>query len=153
MIDFSIAIMSTTPGTKKNEITETKAYGTAQVREVLDINKFAKHIKEHGSPFTKGTIKAVLEDAVCCLREQMLCGNKVVLGDLGGFYPELATEGAVTVDEFTVNNIKEVKVRWCPGDKFKDLRADAEFNLVPTRLQQAAQKKVITNQETIQGME
>ena len=92
MIDYSIAIMSTTPGTKKNEITETKAYGTAQVREVLDINKFAKHIKE-------------------------------------------------------------VNVRWCPGDKFKDLRADAEFNLVPTRLQQAAQKKVITNQETIQGME
>jgi len=153
MIDFAIAIMGTKPGTKKNEIQETKAYGTAQVREVLDINKFAKHIKEHGSPFTKGTIKAVLEDAVSCLREQMLCGNKVVLGDLGGFYPELATEGAVTVDEFTTDNIKEVNIRWCPGKDFKNLREEATFNLVPTRLQQAAQKKVITNQETIQGME
>ena len=153
MIDYSIAIMSTTPGTKKNEITETKAYGSAQVRETLDVDKFAEHICSHGCAYDKGDVIAIMSKVVGCIREQILAGNKVVLGDLGGFYAELATEGAVTVDEFTVNNIKEVKVRWCPGDKFKDLRADAEFNLVPTRLQQAAQKKVITNQETIQGME
>ena len=153
MIDFSIAIMSTTPGTKKNEITETKAYGTAQVRETLDLDKFADHICSHGCAYDKGDVVAILTKVVTCMREQILAGNKIVLGDLGGFYPELATEGAVTVDEFTVNNIKEVNVRWCPGEKFKDLREDAQFNLVPTRLQQAAQKKVITNQETIQGME
>ena len=57
MIDYAIAIMGTTPGTKKEQITETKAYGTAQVREVLDIDKFVKHVSEHNCPFSPGTIK------------------------------------------------------------------------------------------------
>jgi len=76
-----------------------------------------------------------------------------VLADLGGFYPELATEGAVTVEDFTTDNIKAVNVRWAPGDSFKDLRQEATFNRVPSREMQAQQQKVITNQETIQGME
>ena len=40
MINYSIVVMGTTPGTKKENIQETKAYGTAQCSEVLDINKF-----------------------------------------------------------------------------------------------------------------
>ena len=91
--------------------------------------------------------------AVSCLRELLLEGKRVRLGDLGDFHIELKTEGAVTVDEFTAANIKDINVRWTPGKSFKNLRQEATFNLVPTRLQQAAQKKVITNQETIQGME
>jgi len=153
MIDYSITIMGTKPGTKKNQITETKAYGTAQCREVLDLEKFARHIASHGCAYDEGDIQAIIKKVVNCLREQMLLGNKVVLADLGGFYPELATEGAVTVEDFTTDNIKAVNVRWAPGDSFKDLRQEATFNRVPSREMQAQQQKVITNQETIQGME
>ena len=111
MIDYAISIMSAQPGTKKEQITETKAYGTAQVREVLNLDQFCQHVADHNSPFSKGTIKGVLEDAVSCLREQILAGNKVNLGALGGFYAELATEGAATPDAFTASNIKEVNTR------------------------------------------
>ena len=45
MINYSIAIMGTKPGTKKSQITETKAYGIAQCSEIIDINDFAKHIR------------------------------------------------------------------------------------------------------------
>ena len=153
MINYSIMIMGTKPGTKKADIQETKAYGTAQVHEVLDLDAFCKHIADHNSPFSKGTVKGILTDAVACLREMMLAGNKVVLGDLGSFHVELATEGADTTDEFNAQKIKEVNVRWTPGQEFKNLRAEAEFQLVPSRKAQADAIEVIRNEETIQGLE
>ena len=153
MINYSIMIMGTKPGTKKADITETKAYGTAQVHEVLDLDAFCKHIADHNSPFSKGTVKGILTDAVACLREQLLAGNKVNLGDLGSFHCELATEGADTTDEFNAQKIKAVNVCWTPGQEFKNLRDDATFNLVPSRKAQADAIEVIRNEETIQGLE
>lgn len=153
MIDYSIAIMGTKPGTLKANIQETKAYGTAQVHEILSFDDFCEHIAQHNSPFSKGAIQGVLTDAVSCLREQMLAGNKVKLGDLGDFYVELQTEGAVTTEDFTVDNIKEVNVRWLPSKSFKNLRQDAEFNLMPKRSQQTDAVKVIKNTDTIHGLE
>ena len=114
MIKYSIAIKGTKPGTKKAEITETKAYGEAQTDEILSLDEFCKHIAEHHSPFSKGTIKGVLSDAVGCLREQLLAGNKVKLGDLGDFHVELATKGAKTTEEFNTSYIENVNVRWTP---------------------------------------
>ena len=153
MINYSIMIMGTKPGTLKANITETKAYGTAQVHEVLDIDQFAEHIAEHNSPFSKGTVKGILCDAVACLREQLLAGNKVRLGDLGAFHVELACEGAVTTDDFSTDNIKAVNVRWTPGKRFKNLRQDATFQLVPGRKAQDDAIEVIKNTDTIQGLE
>ena len=153
MIDYSITIMSAKPGTKKADVQETKAYGSAQVREKLDLNKFAKHITDHGCAYDRGDVSAILTKAVDCLREMMLAGNKVTLGELGSFYPELQTKGAVLAEDFSVDNIKAVNVRWVPGKLFRDLRSEAEFQLVPTRLAQAEAEKVIKNQETIQGIE
>ncbi len=153
MIPYSITIMSTVPGTKKENITETKAYGTAQVNEVLDLNRFAKHITDHGCAYDRGDVTAILVKAVDCLREMMLAGNKVYLGELGSFYPELQCEGAVDTEDFSADNIQAVNVRWCPGKNFKDLRKDATFQLVPSRLAQANAQKEIRNQETIHGLE
>ena len=153
MIDYSIAILGTKPGTKKENIQETKAYATAQCREVLDLDAFSEHVATHNCPFSKGTIKGVLEDAVVCLRHLLLDGNKVNLGALGGFYVELASEGAATCDDFTAQNILAVNPRWVPGKAFKNLRNVATFKLVPGRQEQANSLKEIKNQETIQGME
>ena len=55
MINYSIAIMSCKPGTKKTEQTySTKAYGTAQIHEVLDLDDFCKHIADHNYGPTEG---------------------------------------------------------------------------------------------------
>ena len=153
MINYSIAIKSSTPGTKKADITETKAYGMAQVSEVLDINDFAKHIASHGSVYKKGDVIGLLTNAVSCLRELMLEGKRVKLGDLGDFQPQLRTEGARTTEEFTALNIKEVVVGWTPGKPFENLRSEATFQLVPTRAAQADAIEVIKNEDTIQGLE
>ena len=46
-------------------------------------------------------------------------------------------------DKFTAQNITDVKVLWKPGSEFKNLLADAEFNLVASRSAQAAVIKAI----------
>ncbi len=153
MIKYSIVIKSTKPGTKKELIQETKAYGVAQADEILDLDKFCQHIADHNSPFSQGTIKGILTDAVSCLREQMLAGNKVKLGDLGDFHVELDTEGAVTTDDFSTNNIKDVNIRWTPSGKFKHLRQEATFQLVPSRSAQADAIEVVRNTDTLHGLE
>ena len=153
MINYSIVIMSTTPGTKTEDITETRAYGTAQVHEVLDLDKFAAHIASHGCAYDRADISAIITKAVDCLREMMLAGNKVNLGELGSFHVELATEGQKKTEDFNASCIKDVNIRWTPGKKFKNLRAEAEFNLVPSRSAQADAIDVIKNEETIQGLE
>ena len=153
MINYSIAIMGTKPGTLKANITETKAYAAAQMHESLSFDDFCQHIADHNSPFSKGTVKGVLTDAVACIREQLLAGNMVRLGDLGDFHVELASEGAVTTEDFSAANIKEVNVRWTPGEEFRNLRQDAEFQLVPKRSQQTDAVKVIKNTDTIHGLE
>ena len=153
MINYSICIMSAKPGTKKADITHTKAYGVSQMHEVLDINKFARHIADHGCSYDRADIAAVLTKAVDCLREMMLAGNKVNLGELGSFHPELSTEGAVTTEDFSAANIKAVNVCWRPGKGFKNLREDATFQLVPSRKMADDAIEVIKNTDTIQGLE
>ncbi len=153
MINYSISIKSANPGTKKADITETKAYGAAQVDEVLSFDAFCEHIADHHSPFSKGAIKGVLTDAAACVREQLLAGNKVKLGDLGDFHVELATKGAKTTEDFNASYIEDVNVRWTPGKGFRNLRAEAVFQLVPSREAQADAIEVIRNEDTIQGLE
>ena len=88
MINYSIYIASDVPGTKKADIQSTKAYGTAQVHEVLNLDKFAKHITDHGCAYDDADVTAIIKKVTNCIREQMLAGNKVVLGDLGSFHVE-----------------------------------------------------------------
>lgn len=153
MIKYSIAIMSAKPGTKKADIVETKAYGTAQIHENIDLTRFAKHIADHGCTYDRADITAILTKAVDCLREQLLLGNKVCLGELGSFHNELTTVGAATADAFTAANIKTVRVRWTPGKQFRNLRDDATFQLVPGKKAQSDAIEEIKNEETIHGLE
>ena len=80
---------------------------------------------------------------VDCMREQLLEGKKIRLGDLGDFSILLSSKGAEDADKFTAQNITDVKVLWEPGAEFKNLLADAEFNLVASRSAQAAVIKAI----------
>ena len=88
-------------------------------------------------------ISAILYMTVDCMREQLLEGKKIRLGDLGDFSILLSSKGAEDADKFSAQNITDVKVQWEPGAEFKNLIADAEFNLVASRSAQAAVIKAI----------
>ena len=119
------------------------AFAIAQYADVMTIEKFARHIATHGCVYSRADISAILYLAVDCMREQLLEGKKIRLGDLGDFSINLTSKGADTADKFSAQNITGVNVVWDPGMEFKSLLADAEFNLVASRNAQAALLKAI----------
>ena len=121
------------------------AFAVSQYTDIMTIEKFAKHITSHGSVYSRADISAILYMAVDCMREMLLEGKKVRLGDLGDFSVLLTSKGA---DKFTAQNITDVKVQWEPGQQFKTLRDEAEFNLVASRSAQAAVLKAIKEGKT-----
>ena len=134
------------PAEADTELVKTevqKAYAIAQYTDVMNIEKFARHIASHGSVYSRADIAAILYLTVDCMREQLLEGKKIRLGDLGDFSLILTSKGADSADKFSAQNITGVNVVWEPGMEFKSLLADAEFNLVASRNAQAALLKAI----------
>ena len=139
------------PDKKDTDLVKTEkqnAFAISQYTDVMTIEKFAKHITSHGSVYSRADISAILYMAVDCMREMLLEGKKIRLGDLGDFSLLLASKGAETADKFTAQNITNVKVQWEPGQQFKNLLEDAEFNLVASRSAQAAVIKAIKEGKT-----
>ena len=83
------------------------------------------------------------------MREMLLDGRKIRLGDLGDFSVSLSSKGAETADKFSSANISAVNVVWDCGQEFKNLLPDAEFNLVASRAAQAAVLKAIKSGSSV----
>ena len=98
------------------------------------VNSNLLEINQAKSRINQADISAILYITVDCMREQLLEGKKIRLGDLGDFSIVLSSKGAEDADKFTAQNITDVKVQWEPG---------AEFNLVASRSAQAAVIKAI----------
>ena len=130
------------------ETVVTNYFATAQYTEVMTIEKFARHIADHGTTYSRADIMAILCMAVDCMREQLLEGKKIRLGELGDFSLSLSSKGAETAEKFSSQNIQRVTVCWEPGSEFRNLLADAEFNLVATRSAQAAVLKAVKEGKT-----
>ena len=127
-----------------------KTYASAQSRGTWEITDLARHMNDHGTPFTRGTIAAVITDMVSCMREALLDGYILHLGDLGNFYAILKSRGVCESVEdeetgkkpvFTAADITDVCLRFDAGQDFASMIEDAEFTEVLTKTEQAAQLK------------
>ena len=136
MINYSLSPRAVDPSKQDGE---KRYYPNAQTAKNMQLDEFANHISKHNCPYHRSDIGAVLTRSVDCLREMLLEGNKVCLGDLGNFYVRLESKGAVSVEKFNPStDILSVKVYWEPGPLFRDLIKDAEFVNVATRRAQDA---------------
>lgn len=136
MINYSVYML-------ENPIDKTKpskAYGKAQVSEVMSFRAFVKHIAEHGG-HKRSMVKGVICDMCECLVEMLLEGKKVQLDELGDFWITLTTDGANSMSEFTAANISGVNIIFTPGEDFMNLRSRAEFSPVASRKAQTATLK------------
>lgn len=130
MVNYSIVMR----GNPMDQDAAKKAYASAQYAEVMDINRFAEHIASHGCVYKRADIVAILTMAVDCMREQLLAGQKIQLGDLGDFAVSINSNGAETAADYNpAVHIKKLNVNWSPGTRFRNLLEDAVFNLVATR--------------------
>ena len=136
-IQYSVAMLANP--VKPDEA--KKAYASMQLTGVLNINELSKHIQDHNSVFSRGTIVGCITEMVDCIREMLLQGYKIELGDLGSFVPSVTSQGAKTKDEFTAANIKDLNVNFQIGDGLENLRRDAQFERTISRKAQAAAQK------------
>ena len=67
--------------------TETagKMYARVSYKQTLNIQDMARHMAEHNTAFSEGSILGVLTDFVKCVREQVLNGNTVKIDNLAIF--------------------------------------------------------------------
>ena len=62
-----------------------KWYPRVSYKQTMSLHDMAKHMAEHNTPFSEGTIEGILRDLVKCIREQTLLGNTVKIDDLAIF--------------------------------------------------------------------
>jgi hypothetical protein len=82
----------------KNMIEGSAAYGKyyprVSYKQTMNIHDMAKHMAEHNTPFSEGTIEGILRDFVRCTREQTLMGNTVKVDDLAIFKVSVIGNGS-----------------------------------------------------------
>lgn len=137
-IPYSVGVRIVNPS---NADSAKKAYAYVQSREIIDNMLLAQHIKEHGSPFSVGTLRGVIDDVCECISEMLLMGNRVNLNRLGTIYVTLTSTGCDKAEDFTAANIKSVRPRMSFDDDFVAFLQTAEFEYVTSRKAQADAKK------------
>ena len=75
-------------------------YAKAVQDRTIDFEALVTHMSEHNSPYSRGVIHGVLTDMLDCVKELLLDGKSVRLGDLGLFSIRLKSTGALTVEDF-----------------------------------------------------
>ena len=137
-----------------------KAYGTLQTSGNLTLDDLAAHIHDHNTVFSKGVILGVLTDMSHCVREALMEGNVVQLGDLGTFRPTISSIGAESstdpdtgeeisaLENFTETNINAYNINFEKGPDLIINVRDIDFEFTTTRKAQAAAKKAARAGET-----
>ena len=119
----------------KNGNTGSSAYGKIYQRivitETLTTDEFAKHIADHGSPYTRDVIHGVLMAACDCLVELAMDSKAVRLSDLGIFKMGVHSYGATSADEATADKVQRVELQFLPNQK-------RSYNLSSTQLRKKA---------------
>ena len=91
----------------QNQSTYTSAYGKyfarVEVKKQLTIHDMAKHMAEHNTPFSVGTIEGILRDFVSCTREQCLSGNTVKIDDLAIFKCSVEANGMKLGENYKIS--------------------------------------------------
>ncbi|MBR1800813.1 MAG: DNA-binding protein [Bacteroidaceae bacterium] len=134
MLDYSVAML----GNPQHEEDPKKAFAFLQTRGMLSISEMADHMVKHGCNYDRADIVAIITKLVSCAKELMLDSYRIQLGDLGQFFLSCKSKGAVSLKEFTENNIQEIRVNFTPSRQFENLRAEVSLHKVPSRKAAAA---------------
>ena len=74
-----------------------KIYARVDYKQELSVQDMAKHMAEHNTSFSEGTITGILIDFVKCIREQVLMGNTVKINNLAIFKATVEGNGLDTL--------------------------------------------------------
>ena len=104
---------------RKNPITKEYAYHASAIPVTpVKIDEIAENISATctvNSADVKAVLDALQTQVIRCLRN----GQSVRLGDLGSFHARLASAGAPTEEEFSMEHVRGIRVRFTPSSKMR----------------------------------
>ena len=83
-------------------------YATVLTDREMNFEEFVDHISSHNSPYSRGTVHGVMMDMLDCLKELILDGKSVRLGDLGLFSIGMSSRGEVSRDKVTSASVEGI---------------------------------------------
>jgi len=83
-------------------------YATVVTDREMNFEEFVDHISSHNSPYSRGTVHGVMMDMLDCLKELILDGKSVRLGDLGLFSIGMSSHGEVSRDKVTSASVEGI---------------------------------------------
>lgn len=83
-------------------------YATVVTDREMSFEEFVDHISSHNSPYSRGTVHGVMMDMLDCMKELILDGKNVRLGDLGLFSIGIKSRGEVSRDKVTSASVEDV---------------------------------------------
>jgi predicted histone-like DNA-binding protein len=113
-------------GNPSNPAAPKKKYASAVNAGRFTLKNFSKEIAGRSS-LTRGDIENVLNNFVEVLPTFLKLGMSISLGDFGTLRLATISEGVDEDKEFTVANIKGVKVIFTPGVELKKSLEDITF--------------------------
>lgn len=72
-------------------------------------------------------VAAVLEAFVQLVPRELTAGNLVRLGELGSFWLRVQSDGSITSEEVSANNISKILPRFMPSKRFKKILNNTDF--------------------------
>lgn len=83
-------------------------YATVVTDREMNFEEFVDHISSHNSPYSRGTVHGVMMDMLDCLKELILDGKSVRLGDLGLFSIGMSSHGEVSRDKVSAASVEGI---------------------------------------------
>ena len=102
---------------KSGSVSEGRYFGRVLQTETLNTAKLARHIAEHGSPYTQDVVEGVLRKAESCILELILDSKKIKIDGLGTFYitGENQKHGTISIAKFNPKtSFKGLHIRFLP---------------------------------------
>ena len=114
-----------------------RVYGRVKNADPIGVAELAKHRTDHNSPYSQGVIKGILTDMVACIKELILLGQPVKLGDLGIFSAQVTSGSSADAAHFEIGkHIKNVRLLCKATGEIRQAKLTAEGILGFTDLAQ-----------------
>ena len=108
-----------------------KTYARVNYKQTLTVSDMARHMAEHNTVFSEGSILGVLTDFVKCVREMVLNGNTVKIANLAIFKATVEANGLevlydAATDKTVTATIGELKSGEKTGPAVKTIKLLAQ---------------------------
>ena len=99
---------------KVTETSETeqagKLYARVNYKQSMSVSDMARHMAEHNTVFSEGSILGVLTDFVKCVREQVLNGNTVKIDNLAIFKATVEANALETLYDAQTDKVAQATI-------------------------------------------